>query len=904
MINIEEYINETNSLMDNISSIKYPIVIKKEDAIAITENKTKYIGLGLNPNFKYKEDGYDDTFESIEGFTKINQLGDLYTIEEKNGKQKLVCLPKLAEMIKDFRKPAVDFETGEVYCDLPNSIFKQLFKKVPSYLKEEYKRVKKSGSRSKVLKWAIENNLHKKSKDGEMLSTGESTFCGQLHSKYIKSNRNPEMMVSLKFDNDIYNERHFIRARTINVGDTNCKKLDNAMMLMGMLVDFVLEKRESDVITRNKLWSYKYKPDFEPVELDLEFIEFWKNKINLIIKNSENIISKIDQKLEKIKFADGEILSPYKFYRIRQILFKNYIHSSKTMSVAAMDIDIDNNYEGYIKLCTLLEYLKEFNCYYVKNKLEYGGKEKLFHGSVYIVLDGRYKREDIDFIPKIFMLLGFNDLNHKFYTAKNPFNYEFFDLYKSNSKRNIFEVLADSSSLLHKSVNDIICSNYAIKELNLNIEDEKEDLFHNKILNTREAINKIYDKLKELRNLAKENRFFFYGDNYSTFHEIVLKLDNLKVINKLTYLNKEGAVCTAKTSDNVIKIRKDEEDEYWINGEQIEVNKIISGEQKSFKECKDLAFSNTCVYGRLKSLGYTVSMINLKEVDKKYSLEFIKVEDQRTKKKKEKQVLEENKGYTEVYSFVKNLKRRKRVKDLKKFKVELNSSRKTNIGQFAYLCGYSRKLFIKEMELINYIIENWEIRNDDEKYDNEKFKEIIQTAWREGRKQYEENKQLKKEKVNEETGEIIEYYYNEGQIARNSVKSKINGLKKDLGIAVMCYHNGASKRTLNRHLRDRRRNNPNKEVIDELFDNKFNDSKEIITEFFKKEINYTRLNKKEREEVNKYISKVVDDLVIFIEIELAALNKSVIEFSKIINEYFSLKSLVCSSINQFSALVA
>ena len=56
----------------------------------------------------------------------------------------------------------------------------------------------------------------------------------------------------------------------MSVGDVEKKKIDKAMTILFSFVDLILEKEGSETITRNSLMSYKVKPSFRPIELELD----------------------------------------------------------------------------------------------------------------------------------------------------------------------------------------------------------------------------------------------------------------------------------------------------------------------------------------------------------------------------------------------------------------------------------------------------------------------------------------------------------------------------------------------------------------------------------------------------------------------------------------------------------
>lgn len=873
LINIED--------KNNVPPIKYPITINKEDALNISEFKTRYVNFGLNPGIKYSTDGYPDPFDAeCEGIKKINQLGDLYKIiKEKDGSSKIEFLPKMVEILKDFRKPWINPGTGEIYCDLVDSIFRYSHKRIPEELQEEHKKIKKSGSKSKELNWLIENNLFNKFFYGQMLSTGENIFCGQPYEKYLDKNQDSKLMVSALFNNKLDSERHIINLKTINVGDVEKKKIDKAMTILFSFVDLILEKEGSETITRKSLMSYKVKPSFRPIELELDFVEEINMLLDEMMIRSEDKISKVDKKLAKLRLCKGEKLTPYKFYNvIKSTLLKLYLHSSKTMPVIPLDIDLNNNVGGYFSLLLLQELMKEFKCYFVKNKLSYKGEEKLFHGSLYIILDGRYKREDIDFIAKLFKIIGLNDLNHKYFVAKNLFNYELFNLYESTSNRCIFDTMKDPNSLLYKIIEEVIENHYAIKELNLCIEDEQEDIFGNKILSIKNSINKIYEKFSLLKNLNKENQYFFFLDNYSFYHKFVLKDDNYKITNKITYREKDGTIHTVEI-DKINKKYFDDRTEYWINGDLINLDEIISKEGTSCKENEKEYFNNTACYGRLKKLGYNVNMINLKGIEKVQGTSFIEVEDYRTKKENEKEILEDNVGYQEITDFIQNSNgkcKKRTIKDLEKFNVKLYSRRKTNLYWFARKCGSCRKLNIEELDFINYILNNWWIRNDDNKYDNESLREIIQSGWKDGREFYENT---------------VSRPYNDYQVFLSGINSKINSIKRDLDITIKCLYNREDIRALKRQIRARRKSDPYLWLMVELFETRFKNCKELFIKTFEKTIDFSTLNKKEREKLREKIIKESESLEIYVNNQLNINNTKttafIISFCKFINKIIS-----------------
>lgn len=878
----------------DISSIKYPILINKEDVNNIIKNKTNYIGPGLDSKIRYGDLAVTDPF--TENNTKVIKINkdSFYKIEKvikkKKEKYEITYLPEYDEFMKEARKPWINPETGELYCELKEGIYKFTLKRLTPEEREEYNKLK---SRSQKLNWAMEHNKISKFYYGQLPTSGEGIITGQMDERQLTAEEemDSKYMKVLKTNGDINNPRHLFNAKTFNVGDMEAKLLNNATKLVMIVIDKILESgdksakyeltniylraensykkgnlSEEDLknyyfncktrfeekyktnfddeiyITKNSLLNKNIKLKFNPIKLDYEFIEKFNNEIDKIIEQSGKYVSELKKKIEYLKFADGEDLTSSKYYKIKNTLVKNYLHSPKTLSMIVLDIDLPNNNVGRIYLHILLELLGEFKSYFVKNTLKYKGEEGSLHGTVYIPLGGRYKREDVDFVAKFFKLIGLNDLNHKYYVGKCPFNQnDLFDTFKSTSNRYIFDTMKDPNSILYKLIYSVLSSHYAIEEIGLNLSDDGIKTFNGVILDIKTGINNCYDKIGLLKNLNKEQRLFFFLDNYNVIKEIILKNNKVKTINKvICIINGNKKELELDENNKIISYHKDNGKELYYNNEKID--KIISVSGKRIDDSNEI-FTDLSYFGRLKSLGFNIKF-KYKEDNLMSATNFIEVVDMRTetnKSKKEKEKLN-NVNYKEITEFIKSLNgkcKKRTIKDLEEFKVELNSERRVNIYWFACLCGSCRKLKIKEYELIELILNNWKIRDDDKKYTENDIKYEIQRGYKNGKKYYKEN---------------VNNKYNECAIYKSSLNKKAKALLKDLDIGFKCLYNKESKKALNHQLRVRRKSNPNKELITNLYDNNFEYNIDLFKNYLEEGVDFSWLDKTERKTINKIIS--------------------------------------------------
>ena len=528
------------------------------------------------------------------------------------------------------------------------------------------------------------------------------------------------------------------------------------------------------------------------------------------------------------------------------------------MSMITGDIDLEGNDRGRIKLTMLHRMCAEMDSIIVRNRIEFDGTEKLNHCTVYIFLGDIYKREDIDYLMKGLKLLGFNDLKHTYYIGKNPWNYKRFQSYQSNSNRTIFEALEDKNSIIYQAFYQIICNYYAI---NGNLYDDSIVLANENLsLSMRDAINKCWkdkDIIKD--NKEKEERIFFYCDEYDIFRKVIANIDNN--YEQMNFLfNNWGFKHRYKKDERLRGIT-------FKDYQNVKIYKNFKEIERKLKEHK---------YKKIKPI-YTEELTD--SIYKDINHEYENVHDK---------LIE-----------LKETKKKVNINYLKDDFIEINDERRKHISDLSFIAGSGYYFKCTAKEWGNWFLNHVHVCNSDNKYTNYQIKEIAMNSFLDG-----ENK-IKK--LLKESGKA----FSPSQQFNSNLKKSANRLLKDIKTLYDSLYYQWDKKILNSHLYHK-----NKEIIYKLKEAIENNDKikfrDLIFDFFTNKFNKEIHENYIKNEINKtcnYIKNELDNYTI--ELELKSKKKKDSKVEKILSKEFILNwkikilnPVLSNSIDRFSLVIA
>lgn len=868
------------------------VVIPKEVADPIiNEYLCPYIGPGINDKFIELIGSVSDPFleDTTNLYTEITKELLFDEKIDKNGC--IICEPK--EMWIDMTRK---FRISK-YKENPNDIFAG--KKGAKISEGHKEKLSKFYSKRSIREYKRKHNLMNH-KIGIVNSNGDYVIAGQrnLKDKIVDEdgNLNEKSLRIAKFTGDIDDPDHITNLKTIYAGNMKKDQIEGFLSLLNILVDEIeskevkpisivskrylylereykkgkTEKNQLNIaynegrrlygellngkLTRNKLLNPKVHINFEAFTLSDEFIDFYNARLNEYIDNVAFKVTKAEKKLGKARLDYKEKITSERFYEIKKILTTKYIQTNKSMSMITLDIDLEGNDRGRIKLAMLHRMCAEMDSITVRNRIEYDGTEKLNHCTVYIFLGDIYKREDIDYLMKGLKLLGFNDLKHTYYIGKNPWNYKRFQSYKSNSNRTVFEALNDKNSIIYKAFYQIICNYYAV---NGNLYDDSLMLPDGSLaLSMREAINKCWKDISIIKdNKEKEEKIFFYCDEYDVFRKVIAGIDG----------NYEQMDFLFNNWSFKYRYKKDER----------------------LREITFKNYQNTEIHRDYKKIERKLEKHKYKKIEPIYTEELTDC------------IYEDlNHGYSDVHDKLidlKEIKKKVNINYLKEDFIEINDERRKCISDLSFIAGSGYYFKCTAKEWGDWFLNHVHVCNSDNKYTNYQIKEIAMNGFLDGEKKIKD--------LLKESGKA----FSPSQQFCSNLNKSTEGLLKSIKTLYDSLYYQWDEKTLNSHLYHK-----NKEIIyklkEAIIDNDKIKFRDLIFDFFIDRFNKNKYENYVKNEIDKrynYIKNEIDNYAI--ELELKSRKRE----SKILNKDFILNwkidilnPILSTSVKQFSLVIA
>ena len=354
-----------------------------------------------------------------------------------------------------------------------------------------------------------------------------------------------------------------------------------------------------------------------------------------------------------------------------------------------------------------------------------------------------------------------------------------------------------------------------------------------------DAINNCYENIKIIKdNKEKEQRIFFYLDEYSIFRKVLteefIKTNNINEIgiffNNRSYEHR---------FDDDERINKKLKFKYYPNEQLIEeIEKIERiAKVKKYKPVLPTKIEDDIL------------------TDNKYD--------------------ETNWNYDYLYNKVCNivsLKEKKTINYLKNDFCELNYERKTNLVKLSFMAGSSFWFKCNVNEWYNFIKNNIHICNSDNKYNEYQIKDIITKAFIKGKeKQINELKNVK---------------YTQSERYCSNIKKVVDALIIDLELLLNNLYYEEDENALKRNLRLHKRSNPRKNLIlnikNDMITNDGKNVESLITSFLLRNIDKSSLTVKELDKIESVTKLHCDRALKFIYQYQEKLENKRKEYDKIV----------------------